>query len=403
MGGPSPSPPIINSVNPVWDYVLDYYLNVGRIFEFTANQASRFFLYLNGILVSQSSPNVTSWSYTFPSNPEPSSTPNTVRAVVQNSNGSTEHIWNWVVTPTEVAAKPILQKVNPTGVQLPDIPSDTAQPLVLTVSVDQWSTLTLKIDGQVFGSPKNVSTPNSEVTFTIGTDYLNNPQNIGEHTIAINAENSNGVSDSALVYTWKLVCRSDCLPSGNVINFQFDQYRIYNNEWSSWKTAHCNENAIARFGYGSQEKSQFSNDLSKIEWRKNNGTCQKCNVSFYKATGPNQKLFLVSSSRNGHAMVAEYSGRDDTQEHFEADRQLWANWRFFQYDQENIQPAQYVNPSNPQMPRGPPDNFITIRQVTSIYFTQDGTPKYVGTTVAQFRINENNDKDWNYPFAEFEY
>jgi hypothetical protein len=102
-------------------------------------------------------------------------------------------------------------------------------------------------------------------------------------------------------------------------------------------------------------------------------------------------------------MVAEYSGRDDTQEHFEEDRQVWENWRFFQYDDEHIQPLPYVDPWNPQMPRGPPDNFITIRQVTSIYFTQGGSPKYIGTTVAQFKINANNDKDWNYPFASFEY
>ena len=409
MGDEPPTPPIITIFGPIWRYVLDYYLITGRLFQLTADQASRFFLYINGILVGQSPPNVTTWSYSPPTNPDPSSTPYIVRAVVQNPNGSTEHIWDWVVTPTQVTSKPVLQKINPTAIQLPDIPLNTTEPLGLSISVDQWATVTLKIDGQVYGTPQYVSTPNFGVTFTIGLDYLNNPSHKGEHTIAITAENSNGTSDAALVYNWKLVCPSECLPLVDVINFSFDQFRVYDAEaenWSSWMPAACHENAIARFGYGSKDKNQFSNELEQIEWRRNNSTCAYCNVSFINPSGPNQKLYLVSSSRNGHAMVAEYSGRDDTPEHFEADRQLWEKWRFFQYGETDIQPAVYVNPSNPQMPYGvgsSDKNFITIRRVTSVYFTPYGTPKYIGTTIAQFTIDGNGIWVWNYPFAEFEY
>ncbi|MDO9324443.1 MAG: hypothetical protein Q7T80_05725 [Methanoregula sp.] len=220
----------------------------------------------------------------------------------------------------------------------------------------------------------------------------------GSHTIEAVA--SNGCGSVTQVCTWNIADPS-CLPAADHINFFFDQFRVrINGVWSEWKSAACNENAIARFGYGSKDKNEFSTNLDNIQWRKEVSSCEYGIVSFRDPSGPNQKLYLVSSSRNGHAMVAEYSGRDDTQEHFEADRQLWVNWRFFQFDQENIQPAQYISPSDPQMPYGAPFNFITIRRVTSINFTPGGSPKYDGTTIAQFTINGNGLKEWNYPFAE---
>ncbi|MDO9323624.1 MAG: hypothetical protein Q7T80_01570 [Methanoregula sp.] len=407
MGDEPPTPPIITIFGPIWRYVLDYYLITGRLFQLTADQASRFFLYINGILVGQSPPNVTTWSYSPPTNPDPSSTPYIVRVVVQNSNGSTEHIWDWVITPTQVTLKPVLQKINPTAIQLPDIPLNTTEPLGLSISVDQWATVTLKIDGQVYGTPQYVSTPNYEVTFTIGLDYLNNPSHKGEHTIAITAENSNGTSDAALVYNWKLVCPSECLPLVDVINFPFDQFRVYDAEsenWSSWMPAACHENAIARFGYGSQEKNQFSSELEQIEWRKNNSTCAYCNISFINPSGPNQKLYLVSSSLNAHAMVAEFLGLDA---YFDEDRRIWGNWKFFQYSNQQIIkniPDPNSNPPFIQIPKGANSsnhNYITIRRVTQIYIKNNSGIRYQGTPVAQFTIDELNDVAWkNEPFQD---
>jgi hypothetical protein len=387
-------PPTVITFDPVWDFIIDHYLIPGgRTFLFVADQVSQFFFYINDILVGQSPPNVTNWSYTPPTTPDPSPTPHIVRVVVQNQNGSTEHVRHWVTTSTPVTSKPVPYKVNPTTIELPPIPLNTNQPLSLTVSVDQWSILTLQIDGVVYGTPQDVLTPYSDVIFTIGLDYLNNPENVGEHIIAIKAENSNGQSEAALVYNLNVICPNDCLPLADRIPFQFNQFRVrVNDVWSSWKPAYCYENAIARFGFGSQDKSQFSTELSNFEWRKNDSVCQKCNVCFYNAVGPNQKLYLVSSSFNSHAMVAEFLGRAD---HFTEDRIIWENWRFFQYSNQQIrenEPDPDINPPFIQMPQGSDGeyNWITIRQVTQIYINDTGGIRYQGVPVAQFTIDELN-------------
>lgn len=401
MGTPPPEPPVITLLEPIWDYLIYLYTITGILFYITVNQASQLFVYVNGILVWQTPspipPNIPHpvpipIPVPFPV-PPPAPVPYPVVIVLSNGNGSTQVIRNIIITPTPVTTPPVLQKINPTTVDLPAIPLNTTQPLSLIVSVDQWSTLTLKIDGVLYGTPQYVSEPNSPFTFVIGLDYLNNTLNIGEHTIAINAENSNGISDVALVYILNLVCPIDCLPSGNVINFQFNQFRIkVNGGWSSWMPAFCYENAIARFGLGSQDKSQFSSELSNIEWRRNDSGCQKCNVSFYNAVGPNQKLYLVSSSLNSHAMVAEFLGRAD---HFTEDRIVWNNWRFFQYSNQQItknEPDPDINPPFIQMPQGSDGeyNWITIRQVTQININDTGGIRYHGVPVAQFTIDELN-------------
>jgi hypothetical protein len=271
--------------------------------------------------------------------------------------------------------------------------SNQSSVFTATIAGGQLATIKFYYDSilkqQTYGNSASYSTPAGDTTTA------------GNHIVRVVASNANGTSE-AFAY-WHIVS-TECVPYDDRIQFYFGQYRIrVNGIWSAWKTAYCNENGIARFGFGSEDKNEFSTDLDNIEWRKDDSTCENGIVSFRNPNGPNQKLYLVSSSRNGHAMVAEYLGRDDTPEHFDIDRQVWTNWRFFQYGEEHIIPEEYVNPSNPQMPYGAPNNFITIRRVTSIYFTPDGTPKYVGTTVAQFTINGYGDRQWNYPFAEFEY
>lgn len=371
MGDEPPTPPIITIFGPIWRYVLDYYLITGRLFQLTADQASRFFLYINGILVGQSPPNVTTWSYNPPTNPDPSSTPYIVRAVVQNSNGSTEQIWDWVVTPTQVTSPPALQKNSPATSEIPDTLINTTEPLSVAISVYQWSTVTLKIDGIIWGAPQYVSIPDSQVTFTIGLNYLNNPDNIGKHTVTITAENSNGTSN-VLTYSWNLVGLTNALLTGNFIPWPVKWWRArVNGQWGSWQDAnHCTLNAAINFAYTGTLTQSEIDALADYQWKhedSENTYAQPyvppagpkgLKVYHVKRIGPT--ISCTDINAQGHAMLALYHGPD-----IDEGYRTWENWEIFQYGVRPITVgiancnigANYEN----QIPRPIlPDDIVTV-------------------------------------------
>jgi len=57
MGGGPSSPPVITVFEPIWDYVLYFYQVTGILFQLTVDQASQFFIYIDGVLEVQSPPN----------------------------------------------------------------------------------------------------------------------------------------------------------------------------------------------------------------------------------------------------------------------------------------------------------------------------------------------------------
>jgi archaellum component FlaG (FlaF/FlaG flagellin family) len=335
--------------------------------------------------------------------------------VVQNQNGSIEHIWNWVITPTEVTSKPVPYKVNPTTIELPPIPLNTSQPLTLIVSIDQWSTVTLKIDGQVYGTPRDVSTPNSDVIFTIGLDYLNNLDHKGEHTVAITAENSNGESDTALIYTFQLVCPycvSGCIPSGDIIPWPVLQWRP--NSASSWRSAnHCNLNAAINFAYTGNPSQSDKNNLASYEWRKVDtcpGTCaQPVCVQKYVPDGGPKGLTVYHVKRigpdscpnigdRGHAMLALYKGSVPPAH---PDDQTWSNWEVFQYGKTNLQAGMAdcdINAGGENMNQIPrpriPNEVVTLQISYVSCIVADpvnGPSLQQGTTIVTFYVHSTGD------------
>lgn len=377
MGSPPPEPPIITIFGPIWNYVLDYYLITGRLFQLTANQASQFFIYLNGIIVNQSPPNVTNWSYSFPTNPDPSPTPNVVRTVVENPNGSTEHIWYWVITPTPITSAPVLSKDSPLD-NLPNTIIDTPNTFPIRVIVNQCSKITLKIDGIVYGSPQNVSAPSNPVTFTIGLNYQNNPDNIGIHTVSITAENSNGTSNE-LTYSWNLVGLMNGLLTGNFIIDDVRKWRTRANKqspWGAWQDAnHCTLNAAINFAYTGTLTQAERDSLVNYQWKFLNtkpetdaevyaqpyvppGGPKGLQVFHVKRIGPT--ISCTDINAQGHAMLALYHGPD-----IDEGYRTWENWEIFQYGVRPITVgiancnigANYEN----QIPRPIlPDDIVTV-------------------------------------------
>ncbi|MFA4859961.1 hypothetical protein [Methanoregula sp.] len=159
----------------------------------------------------------------------------------------------------------------------------------------------------------------------------------------------------------------------------------------------CNENAIARWGWASKDNTIAYNALIHAEWRnKDNNDCEECWYNFMGLYYNTRQLYIVSSARNSHAMVAEFRG---------GDYQVRTNWRFFQYGESDIQPQRCDDPSNQCL--GPPQvqmpwgyggtvNTISIWKVTGIII--DGSSlryQHADMPVAEWLINNWGEFTWN--------
>jgi hypothetical protein len=332
------NPPAVERITPLSAFVIDA---IGESRTFTAEVTSdpdfpsTVGFYLDGeFLFAGSSATLTATAGTH-----------TVK-VVAIGCGIREVTWTWYVPddplsdPTHTSQayqKPVVTKVSPTTDQIPDVLVDTTEPLEIVVSVNQPSTVSMTIDGVIFDT-HGVSVSNSMVTFTIGLSYLNNPDNIGKHSIAIYASNSNGTSDP-VTYTWNLVGLSNALLSGDIIIDCVCKWRTRadkNSPWGTWQNAnHCNLNAAINFAFAGSPTLAEQALLENYQWKyfakKPETDSDTYAQPYILPEGPKGlPLFHVKRigpdscenvEERGHAMLAFYHG-PETDEGY----QTWSNW-----------------------------------------------------------------------------
>ena len=126
--------------------------------------------------------------------------------------------------------------------------------------------------------------------------------------------------------------------------------------WRDISNAPCQYNAIMRFARAG-ESSGFYDVLSKCYWQEHSGCGEHCYMEDYGWNKPIYHATVVNNSLTpsfGHSICAEHLGGDMTE---------FNNWKFFQYDNLNIQP-----PDPGQMPCGTPteNTKVKIKEITSI-------------------------------------
>lgn len=185
----------------------------------------------------------------------------------------------------------------------------------------------------------------------------------------------------------------ECCPSqGQDINFVI-HHRV---DGGSEMDSVCNENAIARWGWASKDNTLAYSALIRAEWKsRDDANCEDCWYSFMGQTNSTRQLYIVSSIRNGHAMVAEFRG---------GDYQVRTNWRFFQFEETNIQPQrcddlsnQCLGPPQVQMPWGYGNqvNTLSIWKVTGIVISGEWLEyRHADIPVAEWTIDSWGDFTW---------
>ena len=173
---------------------------------------------------------------------------------------------------------------------------------------------------------------------------------------------------------------SDCsVVSGPYIDFYIENYRNGQSNCQGgsggWVTpgGPCIYNAVMRFARAG-ESSGFYAQLSQCYWREKSGCPEHCYMEQY---GWNKPIYHASVANNsipfGHSICAEYLGGSMTN---------FNNWKFFQYDNLDIEPDDW------QMPCG------TATEKTKVWIMEIETIRGCGGSVngdrvACFEIDRN--------------
>jgi len=173
MGGGG-NPPVVTLIEPEDPDIGD---PVGAERPFTAecDQPATMRVCLDGTLVHTSDPDVQEVSYTFESAPLGE---HMVRVVAANENGTGENYWTWNVLSTP----PVVRRVNPVEQDVTDTVGSSRRNF--SVSIDQMAIICISIDGFMI-----YTSDHDEQAASITL----NKTSIGDYTIEVKAENSNGV------------------------------------------------------------------------------------------------------------------------------------------------------------------------------------------------------------------
>jgi hypothetical protein len=165
------------------------------------------------------------------------------------------------------------------------------------------------------------------------------------HTIEAVAQNACGFSSTSC--TWYIFDPNSCEPFGPYLPFGIDKWKCGDEDWMN---TNCYPNALLGWAIASADSGQFSDALARIKWKR---TVNCPEYTFAEFSGNNKEAYIValtSYTNPGHALVAVYVGGHP------GGYTNWANWRFYNYGNLNIQPnSPDIPPTdlNGQMPWTP--------------------------------------------------
>jgi len=189
----------------------------------------------------------------------------------------------------------------------------------------------------------------------------------GTQTLGIAGAKSGDVSAS-------VSCR---VASGDNVGFEIWAVKIGGSCGQDWKPAVCVDNALIRWARAG-DSSSYKTTLTPWVWKENSA----CSVEYSMAVDSpsNRKIYTVAVNQDEyshvlhHAVVAELTTTEDPKD------TTWSSWKFFQYDNDNIQVGNW------QIPYGTP-SFKTKVEIKSV--TGLGCGYYQNSAVKKtFYINQ---------------
>ncbi len=168
---------------------------------------------------------------------------------------------------------------------------------------------------------------------------------------------------------------------GQIMNYRCGLSDCEGGSGSWYTNAVCLENAVIRYARAGQSE-QFSDVLSGCYWREKAGCPEHCYVE--EIFDLDVYIGRVTNHQTGfwHAICAQYLG---------GDVRIITNWRFFQYDNTNIQPGNW------QIPPGVEAEFtkLEILEVTGI--SDCGHYEAEHYSIAIFMIDPQGNPRCTYP------
>lgn len=172
-------------------------------------------------------------------------------------------------------------------------------------------------------------------------------------------------------------CGDCCHWYDGLINYTFYFFKCGNSSWSENGNAECYENAAIRIAMYGQSSSWIAN-LSTCQYkqtRDSNPQDVDNGVSY------NMNLYLATSRKNWHDMVAKYPDGVDP-----SNSGSYSQMTLFQYSNFNITPGDYQLPKgNPGQSENP--NILVIYRVNDIHL-ENGGLRFNKTPVKAYAINE---------------
>ena len=213
-----------------------------------------------------------------------------------------------------------------------------------------------------------------------GTSYDQNPSHqytsAGTYTVSLTATNGGG-SDTETKTDYVTVTNPiACDATGPYVDFVINNVNLGSGCTSGdWEPAVCYDNALIRYAIAG-DSSSFYDTLSLWRWKRNDNCPDPGHT--YAVEQPYGKDIHIAGVKNTdtgwyHAVAAELlTGGDPIN---------WQSWKFFNYDNLDIQEGDYQIPAGTEVCR----TKVWIRHITSVF----GCGDYDGSIEQTFYIDSN--------------
>ena len=219
MCGPVVYPPVITSMEPEEDCILDTLESFfARQFEIFVDEASIIRVFFDGAVAFVTEQLVTHFSWLFNSDvvdPDPDDpTPHEIRIVAENDNGSTERVVSEVITRNSSTSSPQITAKSPDQQAISNVLGVT-NTRTFEVSLDQPATITFSVDGQEKRRFRAVESATWECNFSAYSART--------YSVVVSAVNTNG-SDS---FTWSWEIENLVVTKINPVTDNLGSSRLY--------------------------------------------------------------------------------------------------------------------------------------------------------------------------------